>query len=137
MFIGGTMLKLILMLLLAVVSDQAMAELEQIGGYEGITIYTEPSYLQREGDKVKMWNVYNYYTAQRGPEGKMYLSIDQQEEFNCKERLMRVLYFSYRAGNLGQGEPVYSKSFSEDVRWDPIEPGSKGEYLLKLACAQK
>jgi Surface-adhesin protein E len=128
------MLKSILMLLLAVVSNQAMAELEHIGGYEGITIYTEPSYIQKEGNRVKMWNVYNYHSAQRGPGGKTYLSVDQQEEFDCKERMMRVLYFSYRSENLGQGEPVYSKSFTEDTRWDPIEPDSKGEYLLKLAC---
>ena len=131
------MLKLILMLLLAAVSNQAMAELVLIGGYGGLSIYTDPSNLQKEGNKVKMWNVYNYYTAQHGPEGGVYLSIDQQEEFDCKEKQMRVLYFSYRSGNLGEGEPVYSKSFSEDIRWDPVEPDSKGEYLLKIACSKK
>ena len=50
---------------------------------------------------------------------------------------MRVLYFSYRSGNLGEGDPVYSKSYTEDLRWDPIEPDSRGEYLLKLACGKK
>ena len=131
------MLKLILMLLLVGVSNQAMAELVLIGGYGGVSIYTDPANLQQDGNKVKMWNVYNYFTAQRGPEGAMYMSIDQQEEFDCKEKQMRVLYFSYRSGKLGEGEPVYSKSFTEDIRWDPVEPDSKGEYLLKIACAKK
>jgi Surface-adhesin protein E len=130
------MRKLVLMLFLSVMSNHAMAELEQIGGYGGLTIYTDPSNINKEGNIVRMWNVYNYYTAKSGPGGKMYLSIDQQEEFDCEERKMRTLYFSYRSENKGEGEPVYSKSFSGDIRWDPIEPDSKSEYLFKYACGK-
>jgi Surface-adhesin protein E len=131
------MRKLVLMLFLSVMSNHAMAELEQIGGYGGLTIYTDPSNINKEGNIVRMWNVYNYYTAKRGPGGRMYLSIDQQEEFDCGEKKIRTLYFSYRSGNMGEGEPVYSKSFSQDIRWDPIEPDSKSEYLLKYVCDKK
>jgi Surface-adhesin protein E len=131
------MRKLVLMMLLAVVSNHAMAELVPIGGYGGLTIYTDPSNINKDGDIVRMWNVYNYYTAQRGVGGMIYSSIEQQEEFDCAERKMRTLYFSYRSGNMGQGEPVYSKSFSDDTKWDSIEPGSKGERLLLFACSEK
>jgi hypothetical protein len=131
------MRKLVLMLLLAVVSNHAMAELKEIGGYGGLTIYTDPSNINKEDNIVRMWNVYNYYTAQHGPGGRMYSSIEQQEEFDCGEKKMRTLYFSYRSGNMGEGEPVYSKSYSNDIRWDPIEPDSKGEHLLKYACGKK
>lgn len=134
---GGTMRKTILMLLLTGMSSNAMAELVQIGGYGALAIYTDPSNIHKEGDIVRMWNVYNYHIAQRGPGGRVYLSVDEQEEFDCKEKQMRILYFSYRAGNMGEGEPVYSKSFSDDIRWDPIEPDSKGERLLLFACSEK
>jgi hypothetical protein len=129
--------KFVFMSLLAVVSNHAVADLEQIGGYGETTIYTDPATIHREGNIVKMWNVYNYHSEKLGPKGSMYLSMDQQEEFDCVEKKMRVLYFSYRSGNLGEGDPVYSKSYTEDLRWDPIEPDSRGEYLLKLACGKK
>jgi hypothetical protein len=131
------MRKTILMLLLAGMSSNAMAELVEIGGYGGLTIYTDPSNIHKEGNMVRMWNVYNYYTAQRGPGGGIYSSIEQQEEFDCREKKMRTLYFSYRSGSMGEGEPVYSKSFSDDTRWDSIEPDSKGERLLIFACREK
>ena len=131
------MRKIILMLLLAVASNNATAELVQIGGYGRYAIYTDLSNIHRDGDIVKMWNVYNYNTFQSGEGGRMYLSVEEQEEFDCAAKRMRILYFAYRSGNMGQGEPVYSKSFSDDIRWDPIEPDSTGEHLFKFACDRK
>jgi len=130
------MRKMILMMLLATVNNNAMAEWVQIGGYGGVAIYTDPSNIIKEGNIVRMWNVYNYNVAQRGSGGKVYLSVEEQEQFDCKEKQMRSLYFSYRSGNMGEGEPVYSKSFSSDIKWDPIEPNSTGEHLFKFACSK-
>ena len=131
------MRKVILMLLLAVVSSSAMAEWVQIGGYGGAAIYADSSNIHKEGNIVRMWNLYNHNIAQREAGGKMYLSAEQQEEFDCKEKQMRSLYFSYHSGNMGEGESVYSNSFSNNSKWDPIEPDSKGEHLLKYACGIK
>jgi len=130
------MRRFLLMLLLAVVSTDAMAELVQIGGYGGFSIYTDPSNIHKDGSIVRMWNVYNYVTVQRGPGGKTYSSMEQQEEFDCREKQMRTLYFAYRSGNMGEGEPVYSKSYPDGLRWDAVEPDSKGEHLLKFACGE-
>jgi hypothetical protein len=129
----------ILMLLLFVVSSGAMAEWVQIGGYGGAAIYTDSSNIQKEGNIVRMWILHNYYIAQRGAGGKMYLSVDEQDEFDCKEKQMRSLYFSYHSGNMGGGESVYSNSISNNnsSRWDPVEPDSTGEHLLKYACGIK
>jgi hypothetical protein len=131
------MRKVILMLLLAGVSRSAMAEWVQIGGNGGLSIYTDPSNIHREGNIVRMWNLYNHNIAQRGAGGKTYLSAEEQEEFDCEERKMRSLYFSYHPGNMGEGDSIYSSSLSNDSKWDPIEPGSTGERLLKYACGIK
>jgi hypothetical protein len=131
------MYKAILIMLLSIVSSSAKAEWVQIGGYGGVSIYTDPSNINSQGDIVRMWNVYNYHTAQHLTGGEMYLSIEQQEEFNCKGRQMRTLYYAYRSGNLGEGDPVYTKSLSNDVRWDPVEPDSAGDNLWKYACGKK
>lgn len=131
------MRKVILMLLLVCVSRNAMAEWVQIGGYGGLSIYTDLSNIHKEDNIVSMWNLYNYRMAQRGEEGKMYLSVEEQQEFDCKEKQMRSLYYSYHPGNMGEGESVYSNSLSNNIRWDPIEPNSTGEHLLKYACGIK
>jgi hypothetical protein len=133
------MRKVILTLLLFVVSGSAMAEWVQIGGYGEAAIYTDPSNIQTEGNIVRMWVLHNYHMAQRGAGGKIYLSVDEQDEFDCKEKQMRSLYFSYHSGNMGEGESVYSNSISNNnrSRWDPIEPDSTAEHLLKYACGVK
>ena len=131
------MRKVILMLLLACASSSAMAEWVQIGGYGGISIYTDPTNIHKEGNIVRMWNLYNHNIAQREAGGKMYLSAEQQEEFDCKEKRMRSLYFSYHPGRMGEGDSIYSNSLSDNSKWDPIEPGSTGEQLLKYACGIK
>lgn len=80
------MRKIILMLLLAIVSSNAMAEWVQIGGYGGAAIYTDSSNIQKEDNIVRMWILHNYYIAHRGAGGKTYLSVDEQDEFDCKEK---------------------------------------------------
>jgi hypothetical protein len=127
----------VILLLLAVVSSNAMAELVQIGGHGGLAIYTDPSSFHKEGNIARMWNVYNYNMARREAGGKLYLSEEEQVEFDCAEEQMRTLYFSYRSGNMGEGELVKFDSNSDNIKWDPIEPGSTGALLWKYACGKK
>jgi hypothetical protein len=127
----------VILLLLAVVSSNAMAELVQIGGHGGLAIYTDLSSFHKEGNIARMWNVYNYNMARRDAGGKLYLSEEEQVEFDCAEEQMRTLYFSYRSGNMGEGELVKFNSNSDNIKWDPIEPGSTDALLWKYACGKK
>lgn len=133
----GVMRNLILMLLLSGVSINAMAELVRIGGYGGQAIYTDTSSFHREGDIARMWNVYDYKIAHHEAEGKAYLSEEEQVEFDCENEQMRTLYFSYRSGNMGEGELVGSTSNSGNTTWDPIEPGRTAALLWNYACGKK
>lgn len=67
----------------------------------------------------------------------MYLSEEEQVEFDCEKEQMRTLYFSYRSGNMGEGELVKFISYSNDIKWDSIEPDSTGAQLWKYACDKK
>jgi hypothetical protein len=131
------MRKVTLIFLLTIVSGNAIAELIQIGGHGGQAIYTDPSSFHKEGNIARMWNVYNYNNARRGAGGKMYLSEEEQVEFDCEKEQMRTLYFSYRSGNMGEGELVKFISYSNDIKWDSIEPDSTGAQLWKYACDKK
>lgn len=67
----------------------------------------------------------------------MYMSEEEQVEFDCEDEQMRTLYFSYRSGNMGEGELVDSISNSSNIKWGPIEPDSAGAFLWKYACGKK
>jgi hypothetical protein len=134
---GETMRNVILLMLLAGFNGKALAELVQIGGHGGLAIYTDSSSFRREGNIARMWNVYDYKIVQHGAGGRMYSSEEEQVEFDCEEEQMRTLYFSYRAGNMGEGELVGFNSSSDNIKWDPIQPDSTGALLWKYACGKK
>ena len=103
----------------------------------GVTAYAGPATIRRAGDMVKMWDLLDLKTAQQGSGNlrNSYLSSKTQHEYDCKEKRVRQLYFSWHSGNMGNGELVFSNS--EPVPWNPVSPGSILEYLWKIACGKR
>ncbi len=91
------------MLLLAVVSSNAMAEWVKVGEIEDTRFYFNHSTIHKEGDKVKMWALMDYKTAKQAIDGKLYLSDMSQEEYDCKKVLRRTLYLSTYSKNMRRG----------------------------------
>ncbi|MFA7281837.1 MAG: surface-adhesin E family protein [Sterolibacterium sp.] len=46
------------------------------------------------------------------------MSVRIQEEYNCKEQQVRVVYVSYHAGHMGGGQTISVNSVPD--RWFPI-----------------
>ena len=120
------MKKLLIILMLALASASAMAEWTDVAGNDevGATVYADLATIRKAGNKVKMWTMYDYKTAQEISLYK-YLSYKSQWEFDCKEEQQRNLYISYFSGNMGNGNPVFS--FDDPSKFIPIAPGSVGE----------
>ena len=100
-----------------------------------MTAYFNPASIRRAGDMVKMWNLHDYKTAQQYSTNprKGYLSEISQDEYDCNKTRWRVLRFSWRSGNMGQGATVYGDS--DPGKWEPVLFGSTIEVLWKIACA--
>jgi len=128
------MRKVILMLLLAVVSNSAMAEWVDVGSNENITIFVDPASIQRDGNMAKMWHLTDFKTAQKDM-GDKYLSTKDQNEYDCKEVKVRRRASSQHSGNMGKGKVVYSDSFT--TRWKPVPPDSGLEIMWKFACVKR
>lgn len=129
------MRKVILMVLLAVVSSSAMAEWVQITvGHETLIVYADPASLRRASNKVKMWVLIDFKMSQT-VDGKPYVSLKRQDEFNCKDEQSRTLFTSAYSRNMGGGDVIYSESIS--YKWSPVMPGSVGEGLWKFACGKR
>jgi hypothetical protein len=128
------MQKILLMILLAVASNNAMAEWIKVGSNETDTLYADPTTIIRTSYKVKMQTLHDYKMAMKAA-GSAFLSIVVQEEYDCKESQSRTLYFSFHSSNLGKGRMIYSDTAPH--KWEPVRPGSVRETLWKFACKKK
>ena len=125
------MRKAILMMLLAVVSSSAMATWVNVSESEASTGYVDSVTISRVGDRVKMWELFDY-KASRDIAGKPYMSRKAQVEYDCKDKQSRTLTSFAHSGNMGGGEVVYTELVTE--KWEPVPPRNVVETLWKLAC---
>jgi len=127
------MSKTILMLLLAVVSSGAVAEWINVSTDEsGSSIYADPATIQKVGNRVKMWVLFDYRKATLDA-GDRIMSIRKHEEYDCKETQVRLLYISKHSGRFTEGKMVYLNDIPNN-EWVPVAPSSILEDLWKYAC---
>jgi len=124
--------KTILMMLLAVVSSSAMAKWVEVSEDKLVTAYADPTTIRKLGDKVKMWALWDYSTAQEG-DSKPYMSVRIQNEYNCKEETDRQIYATTFSGNMAEGNTIDMKGGKD---WKPVAPRTHDEALWKFACGK-
>lgn len=128
------MRKVILMMLLAAVSNSAMAEWKEVGSNESTAIYVDPDTVKKKGNMATMWHLTDFKTPQQDM-GEKYMSAKDQNEYDCKEMKLRRRASSQHSKNMGSGTVVYSDSYT--TRWKPVPPDSGIEILWKFACVKK
>ena len=124
--------KAILMMLLAAVSSSAKAEWVEIGTTNKSTVYADPTTIRKSGNKVKMWALWDYSTAQEGG-SKPYMSVRIQNEYNCKEETHRQIFATVFTDNMARGNEIASQG---GRGWEPIAPRTHDEALWKFACGE-
>ena len=128
------MKKILLILVLAIMSSSVMAEWVQVDydSGNGFTTYVNFFTIEKSDRTVMMWSLVDYKKAQERAFLPLYLSINRQNEFNCMEGLMRELYASYHAKNMGEGEVTFSDNTPDS--WSAVLPDSIDRELWKYAC---
>lgn len=128
------MRNILLMMLLALACNSAMAEWVKVGSNDTDTLYADPTSIIKSAYKVKMRTLYNYKTPIKVAGGTI-LSTDAQEEYDCKENQARTLLLSFYSKNMGKGKKVYTDPDLHN--WTPVRPGSARETLWSFACKKK
>ena len=125
--------KVIVMMLLTVVSSNAMAEWVEVSSSDdlGITVYADPSSIRKADNKLKMWFLSDYKKA-RGLRSGRYMSVMSQIECDYMEEQVRPGHGTFYEGNMAQGRPVSTGLSS--LNWEPVSSGSIHEHLLIFAC---
>ena len=130
------MRKIILIVMFAV-SGNVIAEWVQYNRGENKSFYYNSSSIRRNGSIVKMWVLIDYKTA-KVVDGLAFMSDKSQDEYDCKNELVRPIFISATSGHMGEGKIVSSvnKEAGEFI-WRPIVPDSYSEDVWKIACGKK
>ncbi len=121
----------ILALLLLMASSTASANWTQISADATTTTYADAATAQKSGSTTKMWSLVDFKGFQRMVEVG-YFSRKLQVEYDCAAARSRGLAQSFHSENMGVGKVVYSDDTAQE--WEPVEPGTLSESLLKAAC---
>jgi hypothetical protein len=130
------MRKSLLMLMLIFISTSVMAEWTALKwSHEdgGLTLFVDYTTIRKEGDKVKMLSLVDFKVIEKD-ETDLY-SSRAQNEYDCKEKQIRQLFYSLYSDSMGKGKMEHANS--EHLNWLPVQPGSMEEAMWEAACDKK
>lgn len=99
----------------------------------GLTLYVDYSTIRKIGNKVKMLSLADFEVVEKD-EVDLF-SSRTSNEYDCKEKLMRQLFYSLYSGSMGNGKMEHSNS--EQLKWAPVESESMEEAMWEIACGKK
>ena len=134
------MRRVVLMVLLAVLCNRAMAGWLKVESNETLTLYVETNdstgalKISKAGNIVKIWTLLDLKTAGTNSDGKEYMSMKLQNEYSCKENQMRTVFLTSHSKNMGKGAVV---DISSNLgKWMPVEPDSLSAHELLMVCTR-
>lgn len=122
------------MLALGLTCSSAVAEWTMVNSDEVADDYVNSDNLRRVGDMVKMWNMSDYKSLQKGSGAIPYKSSISLYEYNCKEIQKRWLSFTSYKNKGAKGVVVSNESYVG--QWVEIVPDTISETLWKTACGK-
>ena len=130
------MRKLLLILTLFFINTSVMAEWTALKwSHEdgGLTLFVDYTTIRKEGDIAKMLSLVDFKVVEKD-EVDLY-SSRAQNEYDCKEKKIRQLYYSLYSDSMGKGKMEHANS--EHLNWLPVQPRSMEEAMWKVACSKK
>ncbi len=137
------MYKVILMILLAIVSTNSVAEWTQIGddvaktvGVDtgrGVKTFVRADIAGKHGTRATMWTIRDYESPVT-VENKKHFSSMSLEEYDCKDMQYKTLTFYWYSKHQAKGDIVYSDISHGDMQ--PIIPNSIAHAAWKIACGK-
>lgn len=117
------------------VAPAAFADWIKMGGNDSVDAYMDLDLLQKKGEYVLSWRLYDYRDPQKTPSGKTFRSAATLVATRCVDRTEAMLSFMQYTEAMGKGGVVASREIPHAERQvSKITPGSIGEALNKVAC---
>jgi len=106
-----------------------------MGGNDTVDAYMDLKLLERKGEYVLSWRLFDYRKPQKAPSDKTFLSAATLVATKCSDRTEAMMSFIQYADAMGKGSVVASREIPR-AEWQisKIASGSIGEALNKVAC---
>lgn len=128
------MRNVILMMLLAVVSNSAAAEWSEVRQNAFDRDYIDRNSIRWDGETAYMSNLVNFDRFRVLGNGERYLSMQASRKYDCKNPQSRIVQVSWYAENMGLG-PMVAKD-DQPYNWVLYESSVSTQLLWKLACGK-
>jgi len=116
-------------------ATSASAGWVKFGENDRLVSYYEPAKSSDNGN-ITVWVMYDYKAEQASQRsGRRYFSQKGQQEVDCKSQQSRTVFFTWHAGQMGEGAVVYTGS--KALPWEPDSPGSIARALSSMVCNRK
>lgn len=138
--------RIILTMLLAAVSNNAMAEWILATSADKGIIYFDDATILTTGNTVKMWVLVDLKNPSLDSNNKPYSSLSTQSEYDCEKKLYRRLVVIYYSKSMGKGEThrVIPKwllgqpnELINEAMWMSVHPAKVSGILWEAACKKK
>lgn len=151
------MRRAILLMLLAVVSNSAMAGWVKVVTEDHFNnqspcekncyfVHVDIASIDKTGNTIKMWRLNNfekpptsYSRYKQSANDKPHLSVKIQDEYDCKGKRTRFLFASYHSHPMGEGQVVHTESIPTE--WFSIGERSSREgvaaFLWRAVCEKQ
>jgi hypothetical protein len=124
--------KLLLTLLASLLfTGSAWAEWVKVGSSTKDTFYFESSTIRVEGDKRKVWVLFD--NKQRDRYGAFSARI--RNEYDCKREKVQILSSTLHSEAMATGKTLSNDQYTTED-WSDIPPNTFAENLLKIVCAK-
>lgn len=131
------MRRAILMMLLAVVSSNAVAEWVRVTGNETHTYYVNPSTIHKNVDMVNVWVLVDSMNGDTNERlHKQYLSSKEFIEIQCGNGRINILTVTEYSEHLGKGEAIMSHDYATP-EWHSIPPDTIWGAVINIACGKQ
>ena len=108
----------------------AQAEWTFVDGGDGVERYIERDSIDRNGVRVQVWEV----DDSAEPDKFGVLSLRSRTEYDCRERLYRIVQLSGHSQRMSQGTVVFSETVNG--QWKPVQPDTLGALSLEMVCEE-
>jgi hypothetical protein len=99
----------------------------------GMDVYVDRSTIRKSGSLARMWDLWDFKSA-HAFEGKPFLSVRNQYEYDCASMRRRMLSTRGFAQHMGRGAMVGSGDAV--LAWEPIDANGVFMNHWKAACAK-
>jgi hypothetical protein len=100
------------------------------------TAYVDPGTIHREGDLVTLAALIDWKAMQGGRSPTRFYSTKLSKQFDCKEKLVRILAATDFYDHMGRAEVIGGGSNAGNGRWIVVEPETLNQGLWNTACGK-